>query len=207
MILIGAGGLATQVMDVVTRMNPSARIAFFDNITPRQIGDTKFGFDIYQNYTELIENFPTHQGEVIMALASIQAKQEINLFLKANAISCKQITAHTALMGTRNVHLGNGTIIMEQCIIESNVQIGDLCLINTASKIFHDTKIGDLCEIAPNCSVLGKCTIGNRVFIGANATILPGTTIEDDVIIGAGSIVTKNVTSGTRVKGNPAKAY
>ena len=46
--------------------------------------------------------------------------------------------------------------------------------------------------------------IGNRVRVGSNATILP-VNIGDDVIIGAGSVVTKNVPSGTIVKGNPAK--
>ena len=52
--------------------------------------------------------------------------------------------------------------------------------------------------------ILRKTKIGNNVRIGSNATILP-VTIGDNVIIGAGSVVTKDISSNTVVKGNPAK--
>lgn len=207
MILIGAGGLATQLMDVVQRIHPAKTIAFFDNVTVREAGETKFGYEILTNWDELYKQATQHANEVVMALASVSAKKKISELLSAKGIQCATITAQTALIGTKNVSIGTSSVILEHCIIESNVRIGRMCLINTSSKLFHDTQIGDFCEIAPNSSILGKCTIGNNVFIGANATILPGTVIGDDVIIGAGSIVTKNVESGTKVKGNPAKSF
>jgi len=49
--------------------------------------------------------------------------------------------------------------------------------------------------------------IGKRCFIGANAIILPGVNIGDSVIVGAGSVVTKDVSSGCVVAGNPAKIF
>lgn len=207
MILIGAGGLATQLMDVIQRIRPSKQLAFFDNVTVRETGETKFGYDILTNPDELSEQLPKHENEVVMALASLTAKKEINNLLSARGIQCTTIIAQTALIGTKNVSIGTGTVILEQCIIESNVSIGHMCLINTSSKLFHDTQIGDFCEIAPNSSILGKCVIGNNVFIGANSTILPGIIVGDNAIIGAGSIVTKNVESGSKVKGNPAKSF
>ncbi len=47
--------------------------------------------------------------------------------------------------------------------------------------------------------------IGKKCFIGANAIIMPGLTIGDNVIVGAGSVVTKDVSNGCIVAGNPAK--
>lgn len=47
--------------------------------------------------------------------------------------------------------------------------------------------------------------IGKKCFIGANAIIMPGVIIGDSVIIGAGSVVTKDVSNGCMVAGNPAK--
>lgn len=47
--------------------------------------------------------------------------------------------------------------------------------------------------------------IGKNCFIGANSIIMPSVVIEDNCIIASGAVVTKNVTQGSVVAGNPAK--
>lgn len=49
-------------------------------------------------------------------------------------------------------------------------------------------------------------TIQDDVFVGANAIILPGVTVGKSAIIAAGAIVTRNVSPGTIVGGNPAQS-
>lgn len=50
-----------------------------------------------------------------------------------------------------------------------------------------------------------KILIGSNVFVGVNTIIMPGVIIEDNVIVAAGSVVTKSISSGKIVGGNPAK--
>lgn len=57
----------------------------------------------------------------------------------------------------------------------------------------------------PNFDVFGKIHIGNNVYIGNCAFILPGVVIEDNVIIAAGCVLSKSVTEGSIVGGNPAR--
>jgi acetyltransferase-like isoleucine patch superfamily enzyme len=47
--------------------------------------------------------------------------------------------------------------------------------------------------------------IGDNVFIGTNAIIMPGANLGSNVIVAAGSVVTKTVTDGMVVGGNPAQ--
>ena len=47
--------------------------------------------------------------------------------------------------------------------------------------------------------------IGKNVWIGANSVILPGVTIGNNAVIAAGSIVTKDISEGVIVGGNPAR--
>ena len=101
--------------------------------------------------------------------------------------------------------------------IQSNVTVGARSRVSSHSFICSGVSIGEDCFIAHGVMFTNdKFTegreewvergtqIGNRVRIGSNATILP-VIIGDDVIIGAGAVVTKNIPSGTIVKGNPAK--
>ena len=47
--------------------------------------------------------------------------------------------------------------------------------------------------------------IGDDVFIGVNTIIMPGVTVGSRVVIGAGSVVTRDVSDGVVVAGNPAR--
>ena len=81
-------------------------------------------------------------------------------------------------------------------------------------------KIGNIVTIAPqvyllahdastkkinNYTKIGSINIEDNVFIGASALILPGVTIGENSIVAAGSVVTKSVSKGSIVAGNPAK--
>ena len=78
-------------------------------------------------------------------------------------------------------------------------------IINSGANVDHDCKIGKGSHLAPMATLAGEVVVGNNVFIGTNATVLPGLKIEDNVLVGAGAVVTKNVTRGTVVVGNPAR--
>lgn len=48
-------------------------------------------------------------------------------------------------------------------------------------------------------------TVEDEVWVGGSAILLPGITIGAGAVIGAGSVVTRDVPSGARVAGNPAR--
>jgi acetyltransferase-like isoleucine patch superfamily enzyme len=59
---------------------------------------------------------------------------------------------------------------------------------------------------APRRSVVHRpVTIENDVWIGPNATILKGVTLRKGAFIAPGAVVTRDVPSGARVLGNPAR--
>lgn len=52
---------------------------------------------------------------------------------------------------------------------------------------------------------IGRICVGDNVMIGSRTIILPNVKIGSNVIIGAGSVVTKDVSDGYIVAGNPAR--
>lgn len=99
---------------------------------------------------------------------------------KMDISSSARISFRTYLDKThpKGIHIGDESYIASGAMILSHDFIKD---------IKTDTKIGRKC------------------FVGANAIIMPGVTIGDSVIVGSGSVVTKDITSGCIVAGNPAR--
>lgn len=102
--------------------------------------------------------------------------------------------------------------------IEITAQIGEgvvfphpLCIV-----IGGKVKIGKNCKIMQGVSLggsLGKIKedgqsqpiLGDNVFLGAGCKIVGPVTIGDNVIIGANSVVTRDIPSGSKAFGSPAK--
>lgn len=97
----------------------------------------------------------------------------------------------------RESFLGRVTIsIHEEVEIGKRVCINDGVVILTAS---HDVTDSNWKEVK------ARIIIKDYVWIGTGAMILPGVTIERGAVIGAGAVVSKSVSAGAIVVGNPAK--
>lgn len=77
----------------------------------------------------------------------------------------------------KNVTLGKGVIIEENCRIGDNTFIGHYTVLRPGTKIGNDCVIGHLTVFE------GDCVICDRVLIHAQCHITKGVTIEDDVFI------------------------
>ena len=60
-------------------------------------------------------------------------------------------------------------------------------------------------HIGPGAVLTGNSSVGEGVLVGANATVLPGIKIGSGAKVGAGAVVTRHVTDGQVVAGNPAR--
>lgn len=106
---------------------------------------------------------------------------------------------------SRRSTIGEGTMIMQQAIVNANAMIGRNTIINNKALIEHDAVIGDHCHISTGGIVNGSCKIGDRVFIGSGAVLVNNISIADDIVIGAGSTVVSSITEAGIYAGNPAR--
>lgn len=113
-------------------------------------------------------------------------------------------------------HLRNNTVLSDRVHIGNFVEVKNSKLAEGV-KAGHLTYLGDA-EIGTNTNVgagtitcnydgvrKNKTTIGRNVFIGSNSSLIAPVTIGDDALTGASSVVTKDISPGERVAGNPAR--
>lgn len=104
----------------------------------------------------------------------------------------------------RNLKLEDGACIGANAVLYSldRISIGENSIVAQESYLCagtHEFESG-------NFDLITKpIFVDENVFVGARAFILPGITLGKGAIIGACSVVTKDVKSGERVAGNPAR--
>jgi acetyltransferase-like isoleucine patch superfamily enzyme len=108
------------------------------------------------------------------------------------------------------VSVGPGSILCPFVTLTSNIKIGSNFHANIYSYVGHDCRIGDYVTFAPGVKCNGSVVIEDNVYIGTGACIKPGSlerpmVIGEGAVIGMGAVVTKSVSAGTVVFGNPAK--
>lgn len=103
------------------------------------------------------------------------------------------------------VKVGNGTVIMQGAIIQSDTVIGTHCIINSGASVDHECLIADFVHISPHATLCGNVKVGEGSWIGAGATVIPGVKIGKWCTIGAGSTVIEDIHDGCTVVGTPAK--
>lgn len=106
-----------------------------------------------------------------------------------------------------NISLGRGVFLNYNCVLldVNPITIGDQTQIGPAVQIYTADHPRDPEARRASLESGRPVRIGANVWVGGGAIILPGITIGDDAIIGAGSVVTRDVSAGSTVVGNPAR--
>ena len=97
---------------------------------------------------------------------------------------------------TNNSILGEGIVILENCIIGPFSKLCVNNLIWNNCNIGHDNEIGNFNMIAGSSSTCGFVRINNNCFIGNSSVIKEYVNIESNTLIGANCFINKNTKKG-----------
>ncbi len=198
--IIGCGGHAKIILDIIDLTNNYLIVGFYDDIQD--------GF--YCNYPILgttdklgvTNKLDTNIDGYIIAIGNDNIRFKIyNRFPTLNWITI----IHPTAIISKKVKIGEGTVICAGAIIQTEVNIGKQCIINTGCSIDHECNVGDFCSICPNAVLCGMVRVDNLSFIGSNSTIIQSINIGSGCIIGAGCVVLRNVVNNSKIVGNPGK--
>jgi sugar O-acyltransferase (sialic acid O-acetyltransferase NeuD family) len=200
MIIIGAGGHALEVLDVLLENPVIEEMLFYDDINILNV--RLLNYHVLKSEDD-VRSISRGKFNFILGIGDpVKRRFLFNKFVKLGGVYCplKSITS-TFSQFVNNLYYD----VMKNCFIGSGVTIGKACLINTGAQIHHGVQIGEFTEISPRATILGDVKIGANCSIGSNATILPRLVIGSNVTIGAGSVVTHNIAGNSVAYGNPAR--
>jgi len=186
--IIGAGGHASSCIDVIESQKKYKIAGLVSNSISN---NTKYKILCKDN--EIEKKFKKIKFAFI-GIGQIKTPNlRIKFFkrLKKNFSLPKIISPNSYI--SRQSYIDEGTIILHQSILNTNVRIGKNCIINTKSLIEHDVSIDDHCHISTGAILNGNVKIGSGSFIGSGAIIHEGVEIGKNCIVAAGKIVKRNI--------------
>lgn len=205
-VIIGAGGHAKVLVDILLQAGACIAGIVDQNVLlhgKHVLGVTVIGGD------DVVTSSSPDKYSLVNAIGSTtipDLRTRIYEAFKSNGYSFATVIHPSAIIAS-DVTVGEGVQIFAGAVIQPGTMIGSNAIINTRSSIDHDCIIGNNCHIAPGVTLSGQVHVGQCVHVGTGATIIQGISIGNNCLIAAGAVVTKNIGSGSKVRGVPAVAW
>lgn len=201
MLIVGAGGLAAQLIDDILAANIKD-IVFWSEVET-EYPCIRDNFDVIGEDEGVINYFSNYSSEFVVGIWDIKERKRLTeRFLRLGGKLTSFITPYSYLSSYTEV--GNGSIVLQKAGSEPGVIIGSQCILNKRCNFGHGGVVSDFCSIGPYSIVASNCFLGESTFIGMGAIIQPKVRIGKHVIISAGAVVTRNIPDFAVVSGNPA---
>lgn len=202
-VVIGGGGHAKVVIDILQKLNGYEVVGFTSNSN-----DEKDLLGIPYLGDDSILSSLLKRGVSAFCVAIGDNMLRKKIFNKILNMGFKPINAISSFAYiSQYAKIGNGVVVSPGAVINASAVIGDNVIINTLAGIDHDCIIGSDVHIAPGASLAGSVIVGDGTFIGAGCTVIPEIKIGEWTVIGAGAVVISDLPSNIRAVGVPAKKY
>lgn len=204
--ILGAGGFGREVAWLVGRINevkPYWNLKGFLDDNKEITGTLQAGYPVIGNLEFLVGQ----SGEVWVVCAVGCAKTRKNIIDKVKRL--RKVKFATLLdpgvLYSKEMRIGEGSIVCAGTIITVDVCIGDHVIINLDCTIGHDVRINDFVTVYPGVNISGGVVVGECAELGTGTQIVQGKGICAGSIVGAGAVVVKDIVEEGTYVGVPAR--
>ncbi len=203
-LIIGAGGHAQVVADILLRMreagSPVEPVGYVDD-NPDLGGQQRLGLPVLGMVAD-VSAIP--HDSLIVAIGDNKTRQHLFECLQKQG-EVFAIARHPDAVIAPDVTIGAGTMICAGAIVNPGSIIGVDVILNTGSTVDHHNHIDDHVHIAPGVHLGGDVGIGEGTLVGIGAIVMPQRRIGAWSIVGAGALVHADTPDHVVAMGIPAR--
>lgn len=203
LLLIGAGGLAREVLAAV-RLLPDVwnPVGALDDSAALH-GTLIDGVPVLGG----LDRLGDHPDAAVVACVANARRplSRLNLVSKLDLPEERWATVVHPAAVTSGASLGAGTVLLAGVVITTPLSIGRHVVAMPHVLITHDDEVSDGVTFAGRASLAGGVVVGESAYLGQGAMVREGVKIGAGAVIGMGAVVLRDVPAGQTWAGVPAR--
>jgi sugar O-acyltransferase (sialic acid O-acetyltransferase NeuD family) len=204
LVIVGAGGHAREVLDVVEAINANEPTYDVRGFVDDGGGDRALlgrrGVPLIGPVAELA----SLEADYVIGLGSPQSRRAVDAEVSAFGRSPVTLIHPTATVGS-DLRLGPGLVAAAGARITTNVTTGRHVHLNLNATVSHDCVLDDYVTLSPGASVSGNVHLGAEVVLGVGAVVIQSITVGARTVVGAGAAVVRDLPDDVTAVGVPAQ--
>ena len=195
LLILGAGGFAKEVADLVLRTGHE--IAGFFEEEPSRCGRPPQSGTLFGEIPEA-----GFDGVVVGVGATALRRRFFDTY--AGEHECPLLVDPSAVVSPF-ASIGRGSVVMQGCVVSADARVGQNVLLNVGCYVAHDAGVGDHVHLAAAVMLGGGSHVGTGAFCGTSVVVLPDRRVGGWAVCGAGAVVTRDIPDGAEAQGVPAR--
>lgn len=207
LLLIGAGGLGREAVEVVGAVNavrPTWNLLGFLDDDPSKQGRS-IGQVPVLGGTDLVDEFPQAQ----LLLCPVRPDNYVSRQILAERLGFDDgryatVVHPTATLGA-SCRVGAGCLLLAHVDLTADVVLGRHVVAMPQVVLPHDVRIEDCATLGSGVRLGGACQIGESAYLGSGCCLRERLTVGRRAMIGMGAVVTRDVPAERLWAGVPAR--
>lgn len=204
LVLVGAGGLAREVLAVVETVGLYRDVLMVDD-DPTLWGTTVGGVLVIGGLEALTE--PGY-GDVLVCAGRGSTRRLLVRRLAALGIAGDRFASvlHPSVGVPPGCTVGAGSILLAHTTLTADVQVGRHVVAMPQVTLTHDVVIDDFATLCAGVTLGGHVVVGEAAYVGMNACVREHVTVGPDATLGMGAVLLTDLPAGCIWAGVPAAA-
>ena len=208
LVLLGGGGHCLDIIGLVSDINNSLhkrrqKVSIVGILSDVEVDSQRFSISRVQHIGRISDLNSIDATHYIIAVGS--AQDRLTIFKKIQTDLQAATLIHPSVAAGFGCSFGEGTAILGGTRISPKCTIGNHVYVSHGVLIGHETKIGNFCSVFPGANIAGNVSLGRAATAGSGCTVTEKIFVNDYAFVAAGSVVIREVPSGAKVMGVPAK--
>jgi sugar O-acyltransferase (sialic acid O-acetyltransferase NeuD family) len=203
LILVGASGLAREVVGVLDGSDTYKPIGFLDDdaaLLGREVADLPVfgGVDTARDHDAADFLVCTGSGRSRRVLVERLQRMGVGRERYATVIA-------TSAVVPASCQVGRGSIVLAGVVLTADVAVGCHTVLMPHVVCTHDNQLGDFVTLCAGVGLGGSVTVGDEAYLGMNCTVRQNGRVAAGAVLGMGAVLLADLPAGQVWAGNPAR--
>ena len=203
LLLVGASGLAREVMSVVALRHVGTTVNIVDDNSATW--GTLHGLTPVLGRVDLVADLVDHDVVVTVGRGDVRRRVVTGLADIGVAPGRYDQLVHPRVLLPHGCSIGAGSIALDGVVLTADVEVGRHVVLMPHVTLTHGCVVRDFATLCAGVSLGGDVEVGEAAYLGMNASVREGVRIGAGAVVGMGAAVLEDVPAGETWVGTPAR--